>query len=567
MAVAYRTILFSLALAAPFAARAQISQPEIPPPAIVEGSVIDAQNNRSVPRATVKLMGLKGAGSKSTRADGNGHFIFEQVEPGRYKLIAEHQGFFSDERKREYQPVFDVASGGHLKNMPVRLMPTAVVAGEIVDEFDEPIQKIEVKLLAVKMRLGQMYLSPAGKTITDDRGQYRLAGLRPGRYYLVAEYEHSDMSEEVISQLKEVLTQNTTTRVGGETTIQIGSAPSEPEAAFSYPPQFYPATGDFQQAQAIALSAGDEVAANFLLLSTPVVSIRGRVTNGMTGAPAEKAAVSAYWTPYMEDDGIPAKTSSEKGAFEVRGIAPGTYTLRASFTEDGQAFMGEQTVEVGNRGAQNVEIPALPDFVGAGHVAITGTPRNPINRIYADFAGEGLMPRVHASATSPQFKFETQLRPDQRYHANIPNLPDDYYLKSVVISGHEVPPDNVVVNGRRGDIELILSPFGGHIEGVLFDAQGQPTRGSVLLVPDIPQPGPPDLFRRTGADTKGKFSFRGIVPGSYRLIAMESVDLDTEINAPDFLRNISNRGDGLIVDEQGKYTVSLKLSDSKELGH
>jgi hypothetical protein len=48
---------------------------------------------------------------------------------------------------------------------------------------------------------------------------------------------------------------------------------------------------------------------------------------------------------------------------------------------------------------------------------------------------------------------------------------------------------------------------------------------------------------------------------------MESVDLDTEINAPDFLRNISNRGDGLIVDEQGKYTVSLKLSDSKELGH
>jgi hypothetical protein len=566
MAVAYRTILFSLALAAPLAARAQISQPEIPPPATIEGSVIDAQNNRSVPRATVKLMGLKGAGSKSTRADGNGHFIFEQVEAGRYKLIAEHQGFFSDERKREYQPVFDVASGGHLKNMPVRLMPTAVVAGEIVDEFDEPIQKIGVKLLAVKMRLGQMYLSPAGKTITDDRGQYRLAGLRPGRYYLVAEYEHSDMSEEVIAQLKEVLTQNTT-RVGGETTIQIGAAPSEPEATFSYPPQFYPATGDFQQAQAIALSAGDEVAANFLLISAPVVSIRGRVTNGMTGAPAEKAAVSAFWTPYMEDDGIPAKTSSEKGAFEVRGVAPGTYTLRASFTEDGQSFMGEQTVEVGNRGVQNVEIPALPDFVGAGHVAITGTPRNPINRIYADFAGEGLMPRVHASATSPQFKFETQLRPDQRYHANIPNLPDDYYLKSVVISGHEVPPDNVVVNGRRGDIELIISPSGGHIDGVLFDAQSQPTRGSVLLVPDVPQPGPPDLFRRTGADTKGKFSFRGIVPGSYRLMAMESVDLDTEINAPDFLRNISNRGDGLIVAEQGKYTVSLKLSDSKELGH
>ena len=169
------------------------------------------------------------------------------------------------------------------------------------------------------------------------------------------------------------------------------------------------------------------------------------------------------------------------------------------------------------------------------------------------------MPRVRASATSPQFKFEAQLRLDQRYHANVPNLPDDYYLKSVAISGHEMAPDNIVVSGRSGEIELVLSPSGGHIEGTLVDAKGQPTRGSVLLVPDVPQPGPPDLFRRASADSKGKFTIRGITPGSYRLVAMESVDVETEIYTPDFLRNIGNRGEGLIVGEEGKYTVSLKL--------
>jgi hypothetical protein len=109
----------------------------------------------------------------------------------------------------------------------------------------------------------------------------------------------------------------------------------------------------------------------------------------------------------------------------------------------------------------------------------------------------------------------------------------------------------------RGDLEIVLSPAGARIEGSLFDEKDQPTSGSVLLVPDVP--GPPDLFRRTSADSKGKFTLRGVAPGSYRLLAVESVNLDTEINDPDFLRTIGNRGESLIVDESGRYTVSLRL--------
>ena len=307
------------------------------------------------------------------------------------------------------------------------------------------------------------------------------------------------------------------------------------------------------------MNPGDEVAANFLLISAPVVSIRGKVTNGMTGQPASTALVSAFWTTYMEGDGLPALVSADDGAFEIRGVAPGTYTLRASFTEEGQSYAGEQTVEVGNEGAQNVQISALPDFAAAGHVTVAGVLQQPLRRVLIEFAGEGLMPRVRVSASFPEFKFDAQLRPERRYQANIRNLPEDYYLKSVAISGHEVPPDNVVVSGRRGDIELVLNPSGGRVEGFLFDAKDQPTRGSVLLVPDVPQPGPPDLFRRTSADAKGKFTLRGVAPGSYRLLAMESVNLDAEINDPDFLRTIGNRGTSLIVEEDGKYAVSLTL--------
>jgi hypothetical protein len=554
MASAGKTILITLALAFPCAATAQDPQA-----AIVEGTVINAQNSRTVPRAGVHLIGLKGAGSKSTRADGSGHFIFGHVEPGQYKLTATRQGFFSDEHKREYQPVFEVAAGQYLKNMAVQLMPTAVVSGEIVDEYNDALQNVEVKLFARQVRLGQMYLKQAGKTITDDRGQYRIPGLHPGKYYLAAEYKPNGSTMEAFKiALAEKLLERPPAGKQSEPLQAV-----EPESAnqpVTYPPLFYPGSGDFQQAQSIQLNPGDEMEADFIFVSAPVVAIKGKVVNGMSGGPAARATVAAYWTDYVEGEGLTGKVSPADGTFEIPGAAPGLYIVRASFTEDGLTYQGEQAVEVGDQGAQNVEIAGLPDFAVAGHVTMISDGRTVQKRTPVEFVGEGSMPRVRAASAPPEFTFDAQLRPERRYRVNLLNLPEDYYLKSALVSGHEVQPDNLVVNGRRGDLELVLSPAGGRIDGTLLDLNDQPTRGSVMLVPDLPDPGPPELFRRKSAGSDGKFTFRGVPPGSYRLLAMESPELDDQVNDPDFARKVVGRGDSISVAESGKYTVQIRLS-------
>jgi len=561
MASALRTILIVSALASPLAAQ---TTPEDLPPAIIEGSVINIQNSRTVPRASVTLLRVKGTGTKSQRCDSSGHFMFQNVEPGSYRLMAQRQGFFSDASKREYQPIVDVSAGEHVKNMPVRLMPAAVVSGEVLDEYNDPVPDVEIRLLAIQRKLGQMDLRAAGKAITDDRGQYRVAGLHPGKYYVVAEYKPNNASMEALKSMiaEKLLERRPVNSVPQNEPLRFDATQESGEPAYTYAPLFFPATSDFQQAQALRLNPGDEVATNFLLISAPVVSIRGKVTNGLTGGPPTGASVAAFWTTYIQGEGMPAQVSSEDGTFEIRGVAPGTYTLRADFNQDKQIFEGEQTVEVGNEGAQNVQISALPDFDAAGHVTIAGTPDHPPRNVLIEFAGEGLMPRVRASASFPEFKFEAQLRPDRHYYARALNLPEDYYLKSVAISGHEMPPDDVLVSGTRGDMELTFSAAGAQVEGVLYDSKGEPTRGSVLLAPDVPQPGPPDLYRRTSADSKGKFTLHGVAPGSYRLVALESLNLDAEINEPDFLRTIGNRGQNLSVEENGKYTVALKLESS-----
>ena len=455
--------------------------------------------------------------------------------------------------------MFEVAAGDHVKNMPVRLMPAAAVSGAILDEYNDPVQDVEIRLMAAQMRLGQMYLRLAAKATTDDRGEYRIPGLHPGKYYVLAEYKSKALTTlgSIVDNVNALQTalQTMTDNRGRPLTVDM---PKVPDPPYTYAPLFYPDTTDFRQAQSLKLNPGDEIAANFLLISAPVVSIRGKVTNGMTGQPPKGASVAAFWTTYMEGDGVPALVSSQDGSFEIRGVAPGIYTVRAGFTEDNQSYAGEQTVEVSDQGAQNVQIAALPDFVAAGHVTVIGDVQKP-KRVLIEFAGEGLTPRIRATANAPELKFEAQLRPARRYYAVVRNLREDYYLKSLAIAGHELPPDNVVVSGIRGDMEIVLSPRGAQIEGALFGAKDEPTRGSILLVPDVAQPGPPDLYRRASADSKGKFSLRGVAPGSYRLLALESVNLDAEINEPDFLSRIGNRGQGLIVEESGKYSVVLKL--------
>src|SRR6478736_10223804 len=145
MTRALRTIFLVSALAIPLAAQ---TTPEDPPLAIIEGTVINVQNSRTIPRATVTLLHLKGTGSKSQLADGRGHFLFRNVEPGIYRLMADRAGFFSDDRKREYQPIFEIAAGEHVKDIPVRLIPSALVSGKIRDEYNDPVQDAEIRVLA-----------------------------------------------------------------------------------------------------------------------------------------------------------------------------------------------------------------------------------------------------------------------------------------------------------------------------------------------------------------------------------------------------------------------------------
>lgn len=508
-----------------------------PPKGQIEGTVVSAAGGQLLPRALVVLRNTKGRAETLGRADDNAHFLFDHVAAGTYEIVGGKQGYYTDDRKHGMQTVVDLAADATVKDVLVRLLPLGIISGRIVDEVNDPVRTVEVRLLGVEHYRGREFLNTMGSAVSDDRGEYRIFDIRPGSYYLLAEHN-------VSKEWKK------------ETGI---TPPRGSRLDIAYPPLMYPGTSDMQQAQKIVVSPGDDLHADFSLFPVQAVSIAGRVVNGMNSRPITNPSVVAYWGPTASVMARTAEIVANSSYFEIRGIGPGTYTLRTTFVDDGESFSDERVVEIGPQGVRNLLISGLPDFDIVGHVRVDST-RYPAFMPSVEFASTG--PRnssiFRVGTTRPDNQFTGKLHPGDRYRVNVPNLPQDFYLKSVQVSGHEVANTDVVIGGRHTEVDLLVSAGGGHIDGTALNDKHEPVSGSyVLLVPDSNDTPDADLIRPTRADVKGKFSLRGIPPGSYKLFAFE--DAETEIlNQPDLLKNYQQSSQSIKVEETGKYTLEIK---------
>ncbi len=505
--------------------------------ATVEGTVVNALTSRQIPRAGVLLRDAQNVNKTVwVRADDTGRFLVKNVDAGTYRVTADRQGFFAENRKNATQTFITVSGNDHVKNVLVRLLPFAVVSGRVVDEKNDPIQHVDARLYGWDFIRGRRVLSSKGVAVTDDRGEYRIAGVRPGSYFLLASF---DFKKEWLRTMGDVA-KNT-----------------RPDIA--YLPEFFPGTTDFRDAQQITLKAGDEVLENFSFTSHPAVSIHGRVVNGVTGQPMAKATVTASWAGIpIGIDQISAQTV-EDGTFDMWGLAPGSYVLQTAFKDGDENYSGLHQVEVGGSGVANTEVAGMPDYEMHGSVRIAASQPAPIKYVSVEFmtVGDGPFNIFRVGAGGPNFQLQGRLHLETHYRVNAVNLPDEYYLKSVTVAGREVPKNDVVVTARYSQIEMVISPDGGHVEGTVLDFKNQPVHGSyVMLAPDVAEIDP-DQVLQSRSDTNGKFVLRGVPPGSYKLLAFEDVNVDDLMASPDVLKRFVDQGQALSIAENGRYNFTF----------
>jgi len=156
----------------------------------ISGVVTDAVTGRPIAGAVVSLsIQGRGAVGRVPRmvTDGRGRFVFRDLPAATdYVLNASRFGYANGGYGRTAHDAATVrlrlADDQWLPDANIRLWRLGAISGRVVDEHNEPVVGMAVRVFAQKLIAGQPYHVAGPVTSTDDRGAYRIANLAPGTY-------------------------------------------------------------------------------------------------------------------------------------------------------------------------------------------------------------------------------------------------------------------------------------------------------------------------------------------------------------------------------------------------
>jgi protocatechuate 3,4-dioxygenase beta subunit len=260
------------------------------------------------------------------------------VPSGRYRFFATHAGYV-DQRYKSSGPdtegaILSLQPGQEINDALFRMVLAAVITGRISDEDGEPMPNMQVVALQRPSEdereenpwIGKQEVKPIASVQTDDRGQYRLFGLKAGEYYVRAVDEMAPSF------------------IGG---FEQDSVAARDSLGSQYAPVYYPGVTQLGQAQTVPLTAGEEAQVDFVIRRMKMVDVSGRVI-AADGKPCTNAFVILEEAQGASEMGHVQRTDN-KGEFKLRGVPPGSYILTAQVDEGGDIprFNARQKIEVG----------------------------------------------------------------------------------------------------------------------------------------------------------------------------------------------------------------------------
>jgi len=143
-------------------------------------------------------------------------------------------------------------------------------------------------------------------------------------------------------------------------------------------------------------------------------------------------------------------------------------------------------------------------------------------------------------------------------------LPDGYYLKTVKLSGREIPDAALDLTIGGGQMEVVLAPNAGDITGQVQNARNEPAASVQVTV--VPASGSlrRDLYKKVASGADGSFTLHGLPPGDYKVYAWEEVEtnawMDREFRQPFESQAVSAK-----VDKSSTPNVTLRLIDRSQV--
>ncbi len=564
----------------------QVQQQGVPDPTIklgrITGKVLNAITGEPVRKATVSLQpagaqqGQGGGGGQpggpfgggqsrglSAATDNAGTFVFENVNPGNYRLSGEKTGFirssFGGRGAGAIGSQLTIAAGTEKADVIVRITPQGIVSGRILDEDGEPMEGVSIQLLRPQYFASQRRMMGTAGNQSNDRGEFRITNVAPGKYYM----QIQRMSN-------------------GNMPIQQG------KEEFGYPKLFFPGVEALEQAQRVEVGAGQEVSnLQMALRKVRVYRVRGHVPgiaapagqqagaqgggrrgggNGMVIQLRPDGGASDMMGPGF-GPGMGGGQVRADGSFEIAGVTPGAYKLTlSSFGEGRPKVVGSLKLSVGNDNVEGVVLAPSPLVSFQGKIVVEGdkTAVNlksvRIQLMSTDMGGLGGIPGIQV-AEDGSFS-ATELSQD-KYRITV-NPGAAAYVKAITVGGQNILDTALDLSGGGGGpMEVILSTKIATVNGMVEKQKQDDAPGSIVIAIAGANGTLSLLSTASGqsplarVDDNGKFSIANLPPGEYKLIAFEEIDLATASD-PEFLKKFEDRAATVKIGEGESKSATLK---------
>jgi hypothetical protein len=489
-------------LPAMLAAAALLAAQTAPQPASVSGTVTNSVTGEPILRAHVMVRWMsddrqKGPQTYGALTNEKGEFTITAVPPGDCWMDAERVGFVPPFQRAG----FPLSSGTHKEGVKLSLTPTGAIAGHVLNSAGQPAEGVSVS--------AETTSGNSSNATSDEKGEFRIGGLRPGKYRVKATPQAMPFPPEIRTD---------------------GSAEQHESATY------YPDSLDAKTAQRVEVKAGAELSGvDIQLVRTPMLLVSGKVT----GMPADLKNVMVNVQPSGQGTNVRGD-----GSFTMWRLDPGKYTLQAQhWGGQTQLISAPVEIEVTSANLEHVELRMVPPFEIAGQL-----------RFDDEQAREAPQPPKRRDGTSPPApppQRRVQLFPVEHQNVQMvdstPGADDSFtldrvqpakyrvvlsgtsgYVKSVRAGDTEREGDILDVrNGAPGPVTVTVSSNFCEISGTVSDSKGPVQNAYVMLVSQED----PSITQSTQSDS-GTYKFR-VPPGKYKLAAVDEDALMWGMRGPD----------------------------------
>jgi hypothetical protein len=483
----------------------------------------------------------------SVITDREGKFVIPDLEAGSYRLTVTGSGYVRQEYGQRVFPgqgtLLTLTQGQVMKDIVMKLTLTGNVSGRLRDMSGEPAVGVPIQLLKASYSLqGQKTFQSAGSTRTNDRGEYRLYWVTPGRYFLAA---------------------GSTAGPSGAGPFTAGGPPVSPnDPNENYVFSYFPGVTDIGAANSVDVTSGNEAAADFLVAKQQSYQIRGRVVDATTNQPPASINVSLSYSTITGGGGtfnMNTPYTPATGVFEIRDVVPGAYTLQVG----SQGTVARVPLNVTNN-IDGLAVVLSGTFSVAGRITIDGKlDSTGVERVRPQLRsanGFTQSPGTTAIAADGTFRFDNVAAGEYRVGIATGQAAPDYFVKDARFDRDDALNLPLVLSDstQRASLEIVISPNVGQIEGVVSDEKLQPMPGvQAVLIPDKYRDRP-ELYKATATDQTGHFTMSAVAPGDYRLFAWEALESYGYFDA-DLIKQVEAQGKVVHVSESSKLQVDVRV--------